>query len=152
MPSNLPSLPIRAAALLAILALAACDAPPSEADRVRSLPAVPLEQSLSAFRQVCVGTAPSFAGAEARAAARPDAAAYIFTVADVGGRPACSMRARAPAGTDVFQSLNARYGPARASNTGIITQFITYPGRPLLFLGGVRGGAGEGTFQVGITR
>ena len=45
--------------------------------------------------------------------------------------------------------LRRRYGNAKSA--GLLAQFNGYPGGPLLFIEGVRNGAGEGTFQVAVS-
>ena len=130
--------------LLTIATLSACGpTTPSEADKVRALPAMSMDRALSFFRQVCVNGGADTSGGSVLFE-RP-------TTSD--GTELCTMRARTEPGVDAFQELRRRYGSARASVLhGVLTQFAGFPGGPLIFLGGALHGAGEGTYQVAVSK
>lgn len=142
----------KALAAAALLALAACvESAPSEADVARALPPVTMDSAMAAFQRVCVASKPDFATARARQASLASPGAYVFETDTLSnGAPVCTMRARLPAGQDAFRELQRRYGPARGPAGSLLTVFNGYPGGQLVFMHGIRGGAGEGTFQVGL--
>ena len=125
--------------IVALTVLSACGAPaPNKADQIRALPAMPMERSLAFFRAFCVNGGPDTSGGTV----------ILERSTQRNGAPFCSMRSRAPKGVDEFAELRRRYGNAKSA--GLLTQFSGYPGGPLLFIEGVRNGAGEGTYQVAI--
>ncbi|MEM7719934.1 MAG: hypothetical protein AAF222_12095 [Pseudomonadota bacterium] len=141
--------------IAAVIMLAGCasSSGPSESEKVRNLPAVSFASAMTAFQRVCAASRPNFTDAEARTAQLASPSAYIFTVDRLSnGSPVCTMRARLPEGTDAFFELQERYGRARFPlNAPLLQVFDGYPNGQLVFMGGIKGGAGEGTFQVGLT-
>ncbi|WP_170415031.1 hypothetical protein [Ruegeria atlantica] len=126
---------------MALIGLAGCDAPPSRADQVRALPAVTMDTALNAFKQVCEN-----GGGD------PTGGAVSFERQTLSnGKMLCSMRARPAPGTDAYTVLQQRYGNATRIPGSILQQFTGYPNGPLIYIPGIGNGAGEGTFQIGVT-
>lgn len=136
---------------VSLLALSACEpSTPSRADTVRGLPAVSMDTALSAFTRVCAASKPSFSRAKELQATLTNPDAFIFDASKLrDGTPVCSMRARLPADQNAFQELQRRYGKAQSTG-GLLTVFNGYSGGQLIFMSGIKNGAGEGTFQIGL--
>lgn len=130
--------------LAALIVLSACaPSEPTEADKVRALPAISMDRSLAFFRQVCVNNNADTSGGT-----------VLFereTASD--GTRLCMMRARSEPGVNSFQELRRRYGNARSTGlNGVLTQFAGYPNGPLIYLGEPLSGPGEGTYQIAIRK
>ncbi len=111
-----------------------------KADSIRALPEVSMDQALSAFEQVCIHNGKD-----------PTNGAVLFKRGTlINGISLCTMRARPPADVDALQDLKNRFGTAQQIPDSIITQFPDYPNRPLIYMSGAKGGADEGTFQIGV--
>ena len=129
-----------AGTLAACATLTACGpSAPTEVEKVQALPAIPMSEALAHFERVCVRNGADASGGD-----------VIFSRKAGQSGSTCSMRSRAPAGVDEFSELRRRYGNAR--NSGLLTLFPGYPHGTLIFLQGIKNGAGEGTFQIAIQK